>query len=178
MLLLNFCLRSILWMACVFTSKLQVKLSSQFYSWSSITREETFRKFYRNFPYLNPFCLLTSLNSEPWTWQRAWRKPRVKNNRILTVESNFITSARMLSSWHSLFHLFPSAKLTFPSQWLSQDISLFLHEISVFLEISLHKSLSLFNSGFDLGAWALQCITLTPTPPRICWQCMVCFEYI
>ena len=28
-------------------------------------------------------------------------------------------------------HLFPSAKLTFSSQWLSQDISLFLHEISV-----------------------------------------------
>ena len=22
--------------------------------------------------------------------------------------------------------------------------------------------------GFDLGAWALQCITLTPTPPRNC----------
>ena len=85
MLLLNFCLRSILWMACVFTSKLQVKLSSQFYSWSSITREETFRKFYRNIPYLNPFRLLTSLNSEPWTWQRTWRKSRVKNNRILTV---------------------------------------------------------------------------------------------
>ena len=36
-------------------------------------------------------------------------------------------------------HLFPSAKLTFSSQWLSQDISLFLHDISV------HKSLSLFN---------------------------------
>ena len=112
MLLLNICFRSILWMACVFTSKLQVKLSSQFYSWSSITREETFRKFYRNIPYLNPFCLLTSLNSEPWTWQRTgeshalktiefwqlkvicitsertWRKSRVKNNRILTVESN------------------------------------------------------------------------------------------
>ena len=53
MLLLNFCLRSILWMACVFTSKLQVKLSSQFYSWSSISREETFRRFYRSIPYLN-----------------------------------------------------------------------------------------------------------------------------
>ena len=32
--------------------------------------------------------------------------------------------------------------------------------------------------GFDLGASALQCITLTPTPPRICWQWMVWFEYI
>ena len=42
-------------------------------------------------------------------------------------------------------HLFPSAKLTFSSQWLSQDISLFLHEISLFREISIHKSLSLFN---------------------------------
>ena len=42
-------------------------------------------------------------------------------------------------------HLFPSAKLTFSSQWLSQDISLFLHEISLSLEISVHKSLSLFN---------------------------------
>ena len=28
-------------------------------------------------------------------------------------------------------HLFPSTKLTFSSQWLSQDISLFLHEISL-----------------------------------------------
>ena len=28
-------------------------------------------------------------------------------------------------------HLFPSAKLTFSSQWLSQDISLFLHEIAL-----------------------------------------------
>ena len=42
-------------------------------------------------------------------------------------------------------HLFPSAKLTFSSQWLSQDISLFLHEISLSLEISVRKSLSLFN---------------------------------
>ena len=42
-------------------------------------------------------------------------------------------------------HLFPSAKLTFSVQWLSQDISLFLHEISLSLEISVHKSLSLFN---------------------------------
>ena len=58
MLLLNICLRSILWMRCVFTSKLKVKLSSQFYSWSSINREETFRKFYRNIPYLNTFRLL------------------------------------------------------------------------------------------------------------------------
>ena len=42
-------------------------------------------------------------------------------------------------------HLFPSANLTFSSQWLSQDISFFLHEISLSLEISVHKSLSLFN---------------------------------
>ena len=42
-------------------------------------------------------------------------------------------------------HLFPSAKLTFSSQRLSQDISLFLHEISLSLKISVHKSLSLFN---------------------------------
>ena len=104
MLLLNFCLRSILWMACVFTPKLQVKLSSQFYSWSSITREETFHKFYRNIPYPNPFRLLTSLNSEPWTWQRKWRKSRVKNNRILTVGSNLHNLRRMLSSWYSPFN--------------------------------------------------------------------------
>ena len=31
--------------------------------------------------------------------------------------------------------------LTFSSQWLSQDISLFLHEISLSLEISVHKTL-------------------------------------
>ena len=42
-------------------------------------------------------------------------------------------------------HLLPSAKLTFSSQWISQDISLFLHEISLSLEISVHKSRSLFN---------------------------------
>ena len=42
-------------------------------------------------------------------------------------------------------HLFPSAKLTFSSQWLSQDISLFLHELSLSPEISVHKSVSLFN---------------------------------
>ena len=42
-------------------------------------------------------------------------------------------------------HLFPSAKLTFSPPWLSQDISLFVHEISLSLEISVHKSLSLFN---------------------------------
>ena len=42
-------------------------------------------------------------------------------------------------------HLFPSAKLTFSYQWLSQDISLFLHDIWLSLEISVHKSLSLFN---------------------------------
>ena len=42
-------------------------------------------------------------------------------------------------------HLFQSAKLTFSSQWLSKDISLFLHEISLSLEISVQKSLSLFN---------------------------------
>ena len=77
-------------------------------------------------------------------------------------------------------HLFPSANLTFSSQWLSQDISFFLHEISLSLEISVHRSLSLFEflrekkfkmarKGFDLGASALQCITLTPNrPPRLC----------
>ena len=42
-------------------------------------------------------------------------------------------------------HLFPSAKLTFSSPWLSQDIPLFLHKISLSLEIPVHKSLSLFN---------------------------------
>ena len=36
-------------------------------------------------------------------------------------------------------HLFPSAKLTFSSQLFSQDVSLFLHEISV------HKISSLFQ---------------------------------
>ena len=36
-------------------------------------------------------------------------------------------------------HLFPSAKLKFSSQWLSQGISLFLHKISLSLEISVHK---------------------------------------
>ena len=74
-------------------------------------------------------------------------------------------------SVYEVRHLFPSAKLTFSCQWLSQDISLFLHEISLSLEISVHKSLSLFSIarvGFDLGASALQCTTLTPTPPRIC----------
>ena len=75
-------------------------------------------------------------------------------------------------------HLFPSAKLTCSSQWLSKDISLFLHEISLSLEISVRKSLNLFNFrektfrmvqvGFDFGASALECITLTPTSPRIC----------
>ena len=54
---------------------------------------------------------------------------------------------RLDEDWMRLYgrHLFPSAKLTFSSQWLSQDISLFLHEISLSLEISVHKSLSLFN---------------------------------
>ena len=42
-------------------------------------------------------------------------------------------------------HLFPSTKLTFSSQWLSQDNSLFLNEISLSLETSVRKSLSLFN---------------------------------
>ena len=32
--------------------------------------------------------------------------------------------------------------------------------------------------GFDLGVSVLQCITLTPTPPRICCQWMVRFEDI
>ena len=40
-------------------------------------------------------------------------------------------------------HLFPILQLTFSSQWLSQDISLFLHEISLSLEISVHESRSL-----------------------------------
>ena len=54
---------------------------------------------------------------------------------------------RLDGDWMRLYgrHLFPSAKLTFSSQWLSQDISLFLHKISLSLEISVHKSLSLFN---------------------------------
>ena len=41
---------------------------------------------------------------------------------------------RLLQGCHS----FPSAKLTLSCQWLSQDISLFLHEISLSLEISVH----------------------------------------
>ena len=48
-----------------------------------------------------------------------------------------------------------------------KDILLFLHEISLSLEISVHKSLSLIkvhkSLRFDIGASALQCITLTPT---------------
>ena len=50
-------------------------------------------------------------------------------------------------------HLFPSAKLTFSSQWFSQDISLFLNEISLSLEISVHKSLSLFNVKKKNSGW-------------------------
>ena len=78
---------------------------------------------------------------------------------------------------------FPSAKLTFSSQRLSQDISLLLHEISLSLEISVHESRSLqflrkkIQDGTSRIS-ALQCITLTPIPPRICWQWMVWFEYI
>ena len=58
---------------------------------------------------------------------------------------SFLTAC--LSLVHELAgrHLFPSAKLTFSSRWLSQDISLFLHEISLSLKISVHKSPSLFN---------------------------------
>ena len=70
----------------------------------------------------------------------------------------------------------------FPSQWLSHEISLFLHEISVHKSLSLHnfygkKEFRMARLGFDLGASALQCITVTSTPPRICWQLMVWFEY-
>ena len=36
-------------------------------------------------------------------------------------------------------HSFPFAKLTLSCQWLSQDISLFLHEISLSLEILFIK---------------------------------------
>ena len=32
--------------------------------------------------------------------------------------------------------------------------------------------------GFELGASDLECITLTPTPPRIWWQRLVWFKYI
>ena len=39
-------------------------------------------------------------------------------------------------------HLYPSAKLSVSSQWLSQDISLFLHEISLSLEISVQVQVS------------------------------------
>ena len=106
MLLLNFCLRSILWMACVFTSKLQVKLSSQFYSWSSITREETFRNFYWNIPYLNPFRLLTSLNrSLGRDRQHHGESHALKTIEFWHLKVICITSERMLSSWHSPFNI-------------------------------------------------------------------------
>ena len=69
---------------------------------------------------------------------------------------------------------------------LSQDISLFLYEISWW---NVHKSQSFFNFkgkkqfriewvGFELRASDLECITLTPTPPRIWWQIPVWFKYI
>ena len=64
------------------------------------------------------------------------------DNKVLFIYSHIPNrnNVKMLDR-----HLFPSAKLTFSSQWLSQDISLFLHEISLSREISIHKSLSLFN---------------------------------
>ena len=119
MLLLNFCLRSILWMACVFTSKLQVKLSSQFYSWSSITREETFRNFYWNIPYLNPFRLLTSLNrSLGRDRQHHGESHALKTIEFWHLKVICITSERMLSSWHSPFNLPIIQRL--PAIWMSQ----------------------------------------------------------
>ena len=64
------------------------------------------------------------------------------NTRLLIPkETGVFATVAVLSKGH----LFPSAKLTFSSQWLSQDISLFLHEISLSLENSVHKTLSLFN---------------------------------
>ena len=66
----------------------------------------------------------------------------------------------------SCCHLFPSAKLTFSSQWHSQDISIFLHEISLSLETSVQslqfltkKKFRMARVAFDLGASALQWIT-------------------
>ena len=46
------------------------------------------------------------------------------------------------------------------------------------LQFLRKKKYRLACVGFDLGALDLQCITLTSTPPRICWQWMVWFEYI
>ena len=101
MLLLNFCLRTILWMACVFTPKLQVKLSSQFYSWSSITREETFHKFYRNIPYLNPFRLLISNLGRDREHEESHALKAIEFWQLKVI---CIASERMLSSWHSPFN--------------------------------------------------------------------------
>ena len=66
---------------------------------------------------------------------------------------------------------------------LSQDISLFLYEISWW---NVHKCLQFLRKkpfkiewvGFGLGASHLECITLTPTPPRIWWRIPVWFKYI
>ena len=69
---------------------------------------------------------------------------------------------------------------------LTLTISLFLYEISWW---NVHKSQSFFNLkgkkqfriewvGFELGASDLECITLTPTPPRIWWRIPVWFKYI
>ena len=75
-------------------------------------------------------------------------------------------------------HLFPSAKLKSFSLWLSQGISLSYIKFLCLLKFLFVKSKSLqflrkkkFRTGrvgFDLGASALQSITFTPTPPRIC----------
>ena len=42
----------------------------------------------------------------------------------------------------------------------------------------MEKKFRMARLGFNLGASALQSITLTPTQPRICGQRMVWFEYI
>ena len=135
-------------------------------------------------------CLVWAKSeSQVWTWDL---NPPTQLNAIDSSTGERADKRRVQSFMgykkQTVVYLLQVVTCFYPPNWHfplsdSQDISLFLHEISLPLEISVHKSLSLFNFkekkfrmtrvGYDLRGSALQCITLTSTPPKICWQWMV-----
>ena len=93
------------------------------------------------------------------------------------------TTSITLSSLVSICQtdIFLSVALTRHFTFLTWNFSVswnFCSEKSKSLQFLRKKNFKLARVGFDLGASALQCITTTPTPPRICWQWRVWFEYI
>ena len=113
---------------------------------------------------------LSKVREQKMTFNNCLTSSWHSGRRAWAVKGSLVNTYFHLPNWD--FPLSGSHKAFHFSYIKFLCLLKFLFVKSKSLQFLRKKKFRTGRVGFDLGASALQSITFTPTPPRICWQCI------